>query len=175
MKSHLSRPQKIHFIEWNSDYERMMTFALKKEFNVLTIYSVKKHFKSLHALLPGNLLKRWHLRLQCAIKFRHVSNNDIVICNGYSAFLILDLLALLRCKKILVLRDSVAALTTKRRRLKLLSDNEIYLDRVAPVFDVIYSFDPQDCRKYGLSYVDQFLPFIRKDIASWRSDRKSVV
>lgn len=157
---------KIHFIEWNSEYERMMTSALKKEFNVHTIYHVKKHYKSVRALLPWKHLKSWHHRLHSSIKFRHIAKDDIVICNGYSAFLMLDCLALLSCKKILVLRDSVAALTAKRRRLKLLADDEIYLDRATPVFDVIYSFDPEDCRKYGLSHVSQFLPFTRNDLAA---------
>lgn len=162
---------KIHFIEWNSEYERMMTSALKKEFNVHTIYNVKKHYKSVHALLPGKGLKRWHQRLHSSIKFRHIGKDDIVICNGYSAFLMLDFLALLNCKKILVLRDSVAALTAKRRRLKLLAEDENYLDRAMPVFDVIYSFDPEDCRKYGLSFVSQFLPFTRNDIAVQAAER----
>ena len=144
MKNYLSQPPKIHFIEWNSEYERMMTSALKKEFNVHTIYHVKKHFKSVHSLLPGKRLKHWHRKFQIAIKFRRVRESDIIICNGYSAFLMLDLLSLPKCKKILVLRDSVAALTSKRRRLKLLSHDENYLDRVTAVFDVIYSFDPED-------------------------------
>lgn len=170
MKNYLSQPPKIHFIEWNSEYERMMTSALKKEFNVHTIYHVKKYFKSVHALLPGKRLKHWHRKFQITIKFRHVRENDIIICNGYSAFLMLDLLSLLKCKKILVLRDSVAALTSKRRRLKLLAHDENYLDRVTAVFDVIYSFDPEDCRKYGLCYVDQFLPFTRNNIAAWQSE-----
>ncbi|WP_134705558.1 hypothetical protein [Rahnella sp. CJA17(1/100)] len=170
MKNHLSQPPKIHFIEWNSEYERMMTSALKKEFNVHMIYHVKKHFKSVHSLLPGKRLKHWHRKFQIAIKFSRVRESDIIICNGYSAFLMLDLLSLLKCKKILVLRDSVAALTSKRRRLKLLSHDENYLDRVTAVFDVIYSFDPEDCRKYGLSYVDQFLPFTRHNMAAWQPE-----
>ena len=138
MDNNLRDTVRIHFIEWNSEYERMMTSSLKKDFNVAEIYRVKQHFKSVQKLLPGKTLKRWHQKLQIAIKFRHIADNDIVISNGYSAFLMLDLIAPLRCKKILVLRDSVAALTSKRRRLKLLSENENYLDRVSSVFDVIY-------------------------------------
>ncbi|QUT16692.1 hypothetical protein [Rahnella inusitata] len=164
MDNNMRDTVRIHFIEWNSEYERMMTSSLKKDFNVAEIYRVKQHFKSVQKLLPGRTLKRWHQKLQIAIKFRHIADNDIVISNGYSAFLMLDLIAPLRCKKILVLRDSVAALTSKRRRLKLLSENENYLDRVSSVFDVIYSFDPQDCLKYNLSYVDQFLPFTLSEI-----------
>ncbi|QLK62039.1 hypothetical protein GE278_15185 [Enterobacteriaceae bacterium Kacie_13] len=164
MSNCLRDTMKIHFIEWNSEYERMMTSALKKDFNVVEIYRVKQHFKSVQKLLPGKTLKRWHRKLQIAIKFRHVADNDIIICNAYSAFLMLDLIAPLRCKKILVLRDSVAALTSKRQRLKLLSDDENYLDRVNSVFDVIYSFDPEDCLKYNLSYVEQFLPFTLSEI-----------
>lgn len=170
MGNHQRKAANIHFVEWNSEYERMMTSALKKDFNVSEIYRVKQHFKSVQNLLPGNTLRRCHARWQSAIKFRHVADNDVIICNGYSAFLLLDLIAPLRCKKILVLRDAVSALTSKRRRLKLLSDNENYLDRVKPVFDVIYSFDPEDCLKYQLAYVDQFLPFTRNDIAAWRAE-----
>lgn len=172
MGNHQRKAANIHFVEWNSEYERMMTSTLKNEFNVHAIYNVKQHFKSLHALLPGKCLRHWHQKLQIAIKFRHVRENDVIICNGYSAFLILDLLSLLKCKKILVLRDSVAALTSKRRRLKLLSEDENYLDRVRSTFDVIYSFDPEDCKQYHLSYVNQFLPFTRSEIAHQPSDTR---
>lgn len=164
MSNKLKETMKIHFIEWNSEYERIMTSSLKKDFPVFEIYRVKQHFKSLQRLLPGKHLKQWHKKIQSLIKFRHIDENDIVICNGYSAFLLLDLITTLPCKKILVLRDSVSALTSKRRRLKLLSDDENYLSRVSSVFDVIYSFDPDDCLKYSLSPVDQFLPFTHKEI-----------
>ncbi|MFO6297076.1 hypothetical protein [Rahnella selenatireducens] len=164
MSSKLKEGVKIHFIEWNSEYERMMTSSLKKDFPVFEIYRVKQHFKSLQRILPGRCLRQWHKKIHSAIKFRHIKENDIIICNGYSAFLLLDLLTSLHCKKILVLRDSVEALTSKRRRLKLLSDDENYLSRVNSVFDIIYSFDPVDCLKYGLSAVDQFLPFTHKEI-----------
>lgn len=174
MSNNLREPVKIHFVEWNSEYEKMMTSALKKDFNVVEIYRVKQHFKSVHKLLPGKTLKRWHRKLQIAIKFRHIADDDIVISNAYSAFLMLDLIAPLRCKKILVLRDSVSALTSKRRRLKLLSDNENYLDRVSSVFDVIYSFDPQDCLKYNLSYVDQFLPFTLSKIRAHAEEPQKI-
>lgn len=174
MSNNLREPVKIHFVEWNSEYEKMMTSALKKDFNVVEIYRVKQHFKSVHKLLPGKTLKCWHRKLQIAIKFRHIADDDIVISNAYSAFLMLDLIAPLRCKKILVLRDSVAALTSKRRRLKLLSDNENYLDRVSSVFDVIYSFDPQDCLKYNLSYVDQFLPFTLSKIRAHAEEPQKI-
>lgn len=164
MSRKLKETVKIHFIEWNSEYERMMTSSLSKDFPVFEIYRVKQHFKSIQRLLPGKHLKLCHRKIQNVIKFRHVEKNDIIICNGYSAFLLLDLLTSLHCKKILVLRDSVEALTSKRRRLKLLSDDENYLSRVNSVFDVIYSFDPVDCLKYGLSPVDQFLPFTHNEI-----------
>lgn len=54
MDNNLRDTVRIHFIEWNSEYERMMTSSLKKDFNVAEIYRVKQHFKSVQKLLPGN-------------------------------------------------------------------------------------------------------------------------
>lgn len=72
------------------------------------------------------------------------------------------------CKKVLILRDSVDALTRKRRLLGQLAQDADYIETVRPVFDAIYSFDPADCERYNLRAIEQFLPFSWQEIQQFQ-------
>lgn len=109
--------------------------------------------------MPGRKLKKWHKKIHCAIKLSALKKDDVVVCNGYSVFPFLDYVATLPCKKILILRDSVEALTTKRRKLGQLGPDQDYVETVRPIFDAILTFDPTDSLTYHLKYINQFLPF----------------
>lgn len=147
------------FLEWVNDFEIMMLNALAEDYPVLQINRIMRRYKSINKILPGQALKQWHKKWHCAIKLSAVQKDDVVICNGYSVFPFLDYVATLPCKKILILRDDVEALTRKRRKLGQLAANQQYIDTVRTVFDVIFSFDPADCQKYNLRLINQFLPF----------------
>lgn len=155
---------RFFFLEWVNDFEKMMLDSLAKENPVYQINRVMRRFKSINNLLPGERLKKLHKKLHCAIRFSAIKKDDVVICNGYSVFPFLDAVREMPCKKILILRDSVAALTFKRRKLGHLGQNEDYIATVKPIFDVIFSFDPQDSEKYNLQYIKQFVPFTWQQI-----------
>lgn len=43
-----------------------------------------------------------------------------------------------------------------------------------PIFDVIFSFDPEDSRYYGLTYIKQFLPFTWQQIQSINDENHQI-
>lgn len=163
------------FLEWVNDFEIMMLDALAKDHPVLKINRIMRRYKSINKLLPGASLKKWHKRLHCAIKLSKIKKDDIVVCNGYSVFPFLDYVATLPCKKILILRDSVEALTDKRRNLGQLGPQQDYIETVRPIFDVIMTFDPADKARYQLKSIEQFLPFSWRDIECKRHSSESMV
>ena len=158
------------FLEWVNPFEIMMLNSLAKEHPVKQINRIMRRFKSINALLPGQALKKWHKRAHCAVKLSAMKPDDIAICNGYSVFPFLDYVASMPCKKVLILRDSVDALTRKRRLLGQLAQDADYIDTVRPVFDAIYSFDPADCERYDLHAIEQFLPFSWHEIQQFQKE-----
>lgn len=154
------------FLEWVNDFEKMMLDSLAKEYPVLQINRIMRRFKSVNKWLPGAQLKKMHKKIHCARRFSAINKDDVIVCNGYSVFPFLDYVETMPCKKILILRDSVEALTNKRRKLGQLGQNQDYIETVRSVFDIIFSFDPQDSKTYGLTYIPQFLPFTWKQIQS---------
>lgn len=157
---------RFFFLEWVNDFEKMMLDSLAQENPVYQVNRIMRRFKSINKLLPSQYLKKLHKRIHCANRFSSIKSSDVIVCNGYSVFPFLDYVQTMQCKKILILRDSVSALTTKRRKLGQLAENQDYIETVRPVFDVIFSFDPQDSKTYGLTYIKQFVPFTWKQIQS---------
>lgn len=164
---------RYYFLEWVNDFEIMMLNSLAKDYPVMKINRIMRRYKSVNALMPGTLLKKWHKRFHCAVKLSAIKPDDIVICNGYSVFPFLDYIASMPCKKVLILRDSVVALTRKRRLLGQLKEDEDYIETVRPVFDVIFSFDSADCQRYSLAMIEQFLPFSLYEIQRLQKESKS--
>lgn len=155
---------RFFFLEWVNDFEIMMLDSLAKDNPVFKINRIMRRFKSVNKLLPGSYLKTLHKKIHCARRFSAIKEDDVIVCNGYSVFPFLDYVKTMPCKKILILRDSVEALTFKRRKLGQLGQNEDYVETVRPVFDRIFSFDPQDAEKYNLLCIKQFLPFTWQQI-----------
>lgn len=163
---------RYYFLEWVNDFEIMMLNSLAKDYPVMKINRIMRRYKSVNALMPGTLLKKWHKHFHCAVKLSAIKPDDIVICNGYSVFPFLDYIASMPCKKVLILRDSVVALTRKRRLLGQLKEDEDYIETVRPVFDVIFSFDSADCQRYSLAMIEQFLPFSLHEIQRLQKESK---
>ncbi|EWG66827.1 MULTISPECIES: hypothetical protein [unclassified Enterobacter] len=164
---------RYYFLEWVNDFEIMMLNSLAKDYPVMKINRIMRRYKSVNAFMPGTLLKKWHKRFHCAVKLSAIKPDDIVICNGYSVFPFLDYIASMPCKKVLILRDSVVALTRKRRLLGQLTEDEDYIEKVRPVFDVIFSFDSADCQRYNLAMIEQFLPFSLHEIQRLQKESQS--
>ncbi|RKQ39236.1 hypothetical protein D8M09_13135 [Enterobacter sp. R1(2018)] len=165
---------RFFFLEWVNDFEKMMLDSLAKENAVFQINRIMRRFKSVNKLLPGDYLKKLHKKIHCSLRFSAIKKDDVIVCNGYSVFPFLDYVQTMPCKKILILRDSVEALTFKRRKLGQLGPNEDYVETVRPIFDVIFSFDPQDCRTYNLIYIKQFLPFTWQQIQAFKDTSHEV-
>ena len=157
---------RFFFLEWVNDFEKMMLDSLADNNPVFQVNRIMRRFKSVNKLLPGKYLKRLHKKIHCYLRFSKIEKNDVIVCNGYSVFPFLDYISTMSCRKILILRGSVEALTNKRRKLGQLGEDQDYIETVRPIFDIIFSFDPEDSKNYKLTYIKQFLPFTWQQIQS---------
>ncbi len=150
---------KIIFIDWATDYAKLMIANLSMIREVKEINRFNRHFKKINKLLILNALKKAHTKLHVFIKLRGVKRKDIVICNGYSILKTIDLVSQINNYKILILRDTVEKLNVSMTEKGFLNHGEHYLSRVIPVFDKIYTFDKSDCKNFQLTYLNPFLSF----------------
>lgn len=155
----------VYFLEWNADYEKIMIHNLS-EFGVKEKNNVMKHFTKKNIKLNKiGIDNGFFVKLHYFIKLRHIKSDDLIVCNGFSVLGFLDLVKKIKCKKILIIRDTIIHLeNAMREKKKWLLPQEHYVEKVKPIFDKIYSFDPTDCKKFNLSYLEQFLPFTLLDI-----------
>lgn len=150
---------RVFFIEWNAEYGKMMINNLSAQNDVHQISRMLHRFKSLNRMLPGKALKKIHFKVHAFFKTGKIRKNDLVVCNAYSALAIIDFIGAIPCKKALLCRDTIEKLNLNMRKKNLLTEEEEYLEKIAPYFDKIYSFDKGDCTKYNINYLPQFLSF----------------
>ncbi|MEI7386454.1 hypothetical protein WCU57_20210, partial [Pectobacterium versatile] len=164
----------VYFLEWNANYEKIMMHNLS-ELGVKEKNNVMKHFAKKNLKLKKlGISNRFFVQLHYFIKLRHITSDDLIVCNGFSALGFLDLVKTIKCKKILIIRDTITHLENAMRdKKKWLLPQEHYVDKVKPFFDKIYSFDPTDCKKHDLNYLEQFLPFTLLDIKRKQSLAKN--
>ncbi|MCT4703185.1 hypothetical protein MUA02_15120 [Enterobacteriaceae bacterium H20N1] len=150
---------RIFFLEWNAEYGKLMINNLAADYDIHEISRLLYRFKSLNKKIPGNILKKIHLKMHYRVKLGCIKSDDIIICNAYSALAIVELIELIPCKKILLCRDTLEKLNNNMRNKRLLQPNENYLEKVKPYFDKIYSFEENDCHSFGINFLHQFLSF----------------
>jgi hypothetical protein len=59
---------RYYFLEWVNPFEIMMLNSLAQDYPVMKINRIMRRYKSINALMPGTLLKKWHKRFHCAVK-----------------------------------------------------------------------------------------------------------
>ena len=151
----------IYFAEWNSDYEKLMFDCLRNSSNIIDLKKLTKHYNKINKiLLKNNITNSWLAKIHAKIKLNKIKNDDVLICNGFSVLGIIDIIKFIECHKALIIRDTIEKLNNEMTNSKgWLKKNENYIERVRPHFDYIYSFDLNDCKKYDLIYLPQFLPY----------------
>ncbi|KML71664.1 hypothetical protein [Pectobacterium peruviense] len=162
---------KVFFIEWNASYEKLMIKNLKNEHAVIEINNAMKHFTKKNIKLKKIGINSWFVKIHVFLKLRKIKKDDLLICNGYSILGFLDLIKEIKCKKALVIRDTMIHLENEMiYRKKWLMLGNGFINEVKAHFDKIYSFDPSDCQKYNLIYLNQFLPFTYSNIINIRNN-----
>ncbi|KMK83511.1 lipopolysaccharide core biosynthesis protein [Pectobacterium atrosepticum ICMP 1526] len=138
----------IYFIDWNDDYEKIMISYLKKENNIKEMSVLSKSLYSINKKIKKYEIENtWLLKKYIQFKYRGISKDDILIFKESLFFKYIDIAKHLECKKILLLRSS------------LRESKDVDFVIANKVFNKIYSFDKEDCKKEKLVYLKQFFPF----------------
>ncbi|MBV4462548.1 hypothetical protein KVG95_04290 [Pseudomonas sp. SWRI79] len=105
---------------------------------------INRTIRSLQKKTPLTISTSWLGRLVNANK--SISSKDILICNEGQAKRGLNpsVIKTFKGVKVLLIRDLVDA---------------PFVDEMRKIFDRIYSFDPVQCRLFGIDYLEQFFPF----------------
>lgn len=166
----------IYFAEWNAQYEKHMINMWQANNDAVLCNKIMKHFRDTNLTLKRKHIPRnWFIKLHKLIKFRHLKVNDILVCNGFSISGFIDLIKGIQCHRVLILRDTVDVLNNAmKNKKKWLLNNEDFITKIVPFFDKVYSFDFEDCRKYNLVYMNQFLPFSFEEMKSFRKEVDNV-
>jgi len=157
---------RIFFVEWNAEHGKLMIDNLSSHYNTAKISRVLHRYKTIQKHIHFSFLKKLHTKAHARLKFKNITKNDLVICTGYSALAIIDMVATLPCKKIIIVRDTIEKLNYHMREKGLLTQHEDYLGRIKTVFDKVYSFDQLDCLNHDMVYLPQFISFTSQQFIS---------
>lgn len=141
---------RVFFLGWKARYEQIMIEGLAEKHDVhkfhIPAYAkrINRTLRSLQKKIPLNMSTSWLGKWVNASK--SISAKDILVCNEGQAKRGLNpsVISTFRGVKILLIRDLVDA---------------AFVDEMRKLFDRIYSFDPEQCRLFGIDYLEQFFPF----------------
>lgn len=141
---------RVFFLGWKARYEQIMIDGLAEKHDVHKFYipayakRINRTLRSIQKKIPLTMSTSWLGKLVNASK--SISSKDILICNEGQAKRGLNpsVISTFRGVKVLLIRDLVDA---------------AFVDEMRKVFDKIYSFDPEQCRLFGIDYLEQFFPF----------------
>lgn len=141
---------RVFFLGWKARYEQIMIDGLAEKHDVhkfhIPAYAkrINRTLRSLQKKTPLNMSTSWLGKWVNASK--SISAEDILICNEGQAKRGLNpsIISTFRGVKVLLIRDLVDA---------------VFVDEMRKLFDRIYSFDPDQCRLFGIDYLEQFFPF----------------
>jgi 1,5-rhamnosyltransferase len=141
---------RVFFLGWKARYEQIMIEGLAEKHDVhkfhIPAYAkrINRTLRSLQKKIPLNMSTSWLGKLVNASK--SISAKDILICNEGQAKRGLNpsVISTFKGVKVLLIRDLVDA---------------AFVDEMRKLFDRIYSFDPDQCRSFGIDYLEQFFPF----------------
>lgn len=141
---------RVFFLGWKARYEQIMIDGFAESHNVHKLHipayakRINRTIRSLQKKTPLTISTSWLGRLVNASK--SISAKDILICNEGQAKRGLNpsVIKTFKGVKVLLIRDLVDA---------------PFIDEMRKIFDRIYSFDPEQCRLFGIDYLEQFFPF----------------
>ncbi|PWC12260.1 hypothetical protein B4923_10440 [Brenneria roseae subsp. americana] len=135
---------RVLFSDWFADYEILMINAIKDTFEIDSIILTKGFKSKLILLFSSKIIFQFLVKLYFKRKFK---KNDIIIFNESRYHKYADIIKLIECRKILLLRNIVSY------------NKKFNIDDAKYIFDKIYSFDEKDCNKYNLNILNQIFPF----------------
>lgn len=141
---------RVFFLGWKARYEQIMIDGLAEKNNVHMFHvptyakRINRAVRSFQKKVPLSVSVSWLGKLVNAGKF--VSTEDMLVCNEGQVKRGLNpsVISTFRGVKVLLIRDLVDA---------------PFVEEMKGLFDKIYSFDPDQCRSFGIDYLEQFFPF----------------
>lgn len=141
----------VFFLGWKAHYEQIMIERLAQSHPVRTfkLPSYARRVVRLARALGGAApLLKWLGKRVCAAN--GATADDLLVCNegqlkrGRQVHLVSGFPG----KRVLLVRDLVDA---------------DFVERMRPLFDRIYSYDPVQCERFGMEHLEQFFPFDIED------------
>ncbi|MFJ4066606.1 hypothetical protein ACIPW4_15125 [Pseudomonas sp. NPDC089996] len=137
----------VYFLGWQARYEQIMIEQLAQSHAVrvfcLPAY-VRRGVRLARALGGVPALLKWLGRRAC--RANRATASDLLVCNegqlkrGRQLHVVQGFPG----KRVLLVRDLVDA---------------AFVERMRPLFDRIYSYDPVQCECLGMAHLEQFFPF----------------
>ena len=137
----------VYFLGWKARYEQIMIERLA-QLHTVQMFELPPYARRVvrlaRALGGGALLLKWLGRRVSAVN--GAAAGDMLVCNeaqlkrGRHMHLVNGFPG----KRVLLVRDLVDA---------------SFVERMRPLFDHIYSYDPVQCERLGMTPLDQFFPF----------------
>lgn len=140
----------IYFINWQADYEMKMIKYLKENFSVFDIYVPHRYLWVNKKIKKTGISTEWLARLFIKKHLYELNDNDVVIFNDslLNKGINQEIINSLRCKKVLLLRNSV---------------DEAFIKKYYDFFDLIYNFESNKLFDSKVRFLDQFFPIGFKD------------
>ncbi|MGJ7548751.1 hypothetical protein [Pseudomonas alloputida] len=137
----------VFFLGWQARYEQIMIEHLAQSHAVrvfrLPAYA-RRVVRLARALGGASALLRWLGRRASAAN--RATTNDLLVCNEgqLKRGRQLHLVQCFPGQRVLLVRDLV---------------DVAFVERMRPLFDRIYSYDPLQCERLGMLHLEQFFPF----------------
>lgn len=141
----------VYFLGWKAHYEKIMIERLAQSHAVRTFKLpayARRVVRLARALGGAAPLLKWLGKRVCAAN--GATADDLLVCNegqlkrGRQVHLVNGFPG----KRVLLVRDLVDA---------------DFVERMRPLFDRIYSYDPVQCERLGMEHLEQFFPFDIED------------
>ena len=140
----------IYFINWQADYEMKMIKYLKQYFPVFDICVPHRYLWINKKVKKIGIDTEWLAKFFIKNHLDKLEANDVVIFNDslLNKGINQEIINNLRCKKVLLLRNSV---------------DDLFIKKHYKSFDLIYNFELNGFCDNKVRYLDQFFPIGFKD------------
>jgi 1,5-rhamnosyltransferase len=137
---------KIFFLGWGSQYEKHFIEYLSGQHEVKRI-PTSKWLRRLHRMTSRILGRKRgsDLVVGTYCQMKKFSDSDLLICNDNTikSKVNPEIVKVFPGKKVMLVRNPVDA---------------SFVEKWRTGFDAIYSFDPEQCARLGMDYLNQFIP-----------------
>ncbi|WP_336220093.1 lipopolysaccharide biosynthesis protein [Citrobacter amalonaticus] len=149
----------VYFINWKADYELKMIDYLRQHYQVINLPVPSRYVWIAKKLRKLGISTDWLGKLFIRNHLKNLKCNDISVFNDsvISKGITPQIINNLKCKKVLLLRNSVGA---------------SFIHKHKDSFDLIYDFENKQNETEKVKYLDQFFPVGLNEISHFVSEER---